>query len=47
MAVTSEDLGNKDIKYLLIKQAVPASVGILFMSENILVDTIFVGQWIG
>lgn len=47
MAVTSEDLGNKDIKYLLIKQAVPASVGILFMSVNILVDTIFVGQWIG
>jgi len=31
----------------LIKQAVPASVGILFMSVNILVDTIFVGQWIG
>lgn len=47
MAVTSEDLGNKDIKSLLIKQAVPASVGILFMSVNILVDTIFVGQWIG
>ena len=47
MAVTSEELGNKDIKSLLIKQAVPASVGILFMSVNILVDTIFVGQWIG
>ena len=47
MAVTSEELGNKDIKSLLIKQAVPASIGILFMSVNILVDTIFVGQWIG
>ncbi|CAM4132375.1 MATE family efflux transporter [Flavobacterium antarcticum] len=47
MAVTSEELGNKSIKSLLIKQAVPASVGILFMSVNILVDTIFVGQWIG
>ena len=47
MAVTSTELGNKDIKSLLIKQAVPASIGILFMSVNILVDTIFVGQWIG
>jgi putative MATE family efflux protein len=47
MAVTSEELGNKEIKSLLIKQAVPASIGILFMSVNILVDTIFVGQWIG
>ena len=47
MAVTSEELGNRDIKSLLIKQAVPASIGILFMSVNILVDTIFVGQWIG
>lgn len=47
MAVTSQELGNSDIKSLLIKQAVPASIGILFMSVNILVDTIFVGQWIG
>ncbi|WP_432672195.1 MATE family efflux transporter [Flavobacterium sp. SM2513] len=47
MTVTSEELGTKDIKSLLIKQAVPASIGILFMSVNILVDTIFVGQWIG
>lgn len=47
MAVTSEELGSRDIKSLLIKQAVPASIGILFMSVNILVDTIFVGQWIG
>jgi putative MATE family efflux protein len=47
MAVTSQELGSRDIKSLLIKQAVPASIGILFMSVNILVDTIFVGQWIG
>jgi len=47
MAVTSEELGSQDIKKLLIKQAVPSSIGILFMSVNILIDTIFVGQWIG
>lgn len=47
MAVTSEELGTQDIKKLLIKQAIPSSVGILFMSVNILVDTIFVGQWVG
>ena len=47
MAVSSEELGKKDIKKLLIQQAVPSSIGILFMSVNILVDTIFVGQWIG
>jgi putative MATE family efflux protein len=47
MAVTSSELGNLSIKRLLIKQSVPASIGILFMSLNIVVDTIFVGQWIG
>ena len=47
MKVTSAELGNLDIKKLLIKQSVPASIGILFMSVNILIDTIFVGQWIG
>ena len=31
----------------MIKQSVPASIGILVMSLNILIDTIFVGQWIG
>jgi putative MATE family efflux protein len=31
----------------LIKQAVPATIGILVMSLNMIVDTIFVGQWIG
>lgn len=45
--VSSKDLGSQPISKLLIKQAVPASIGILVMSLNILVDTIFVGQWIG
>ncbi|SCY28944.1 putative efflux protein, MATE family [Nonlabens sp. Hel1_33_55] len=40
-------LGTESIPSLLIKQAVPASIGILVMSLNILVDTIFVGNWIG
>ncbi len=44
---TSVDLGTESIGKLLIKQAVPASIGILVMSLNILVDTIFVGNWIG
>ena len=45
--VSSQDLGSQPIGKLLIKQAVPASIGILVMSLNILVDTIFVGNWIG
>ena len=45
--VSSQDLGTQSIGKLLIKQAVPASIGILVMSLNILVDTIFVGNWIG
>jgi len=45
--VSSEELGNKPIGQLLIKQAVPASIGVLVMSLNVVVDTIFVGQWIG
>lgn len=45
--VSSQDLGSQPIGKLLIKQAVPASIGILVMSLNILVDTIFVGHWIG
>lgn len=44
---SSLDLGTQPISKLLIKQAVPASIGILVMSLNILVDTIFVGNWIG
>lgn len=45
--VSAQELGTEPISKLLIKQAVPASIGILVMSLNILVDTIFVGQWIG
>ncbi len=41
------DLGTEKISKLLIKQATPASIGILVMSLNILIDTIFVGNWIG
>ena len=43
----TELLGTDSIPKLLIKQALPASIGILVMSLNILIDTIFVGQWIG
>ena len=43
----SASLGEEPISKLLIKQSVPASIGILVMSLNILVDTIFVGNWIG
>lgn len=45
--VSSEQLGAESISSLLIKQAVPASIGILVMSLNVLVDSIFVGNWIG
>ena len=44
---STEALGSQPISKLLIQQAVPASIGILVMSLNILIDTIFVGQWIG
>lgn len=47
MSNKSTALGTDSIGSLLIKQAVPASIGILVMSLNILVDTIFVGNWIG
>lgn len=47
MELSSRELAKKDIKSLLIKQSVPASIGILFMTVNILIDAIFVGRWIG
>lgn len=43
----TQELGTQPIGKLLIKQAVPASIGILVMSLNILIDSIFVGNWIG
>ncbi len=45
--VSSEALGTVSIGKLLVKQAVPASIGILVMSLNVLIDSIFVGNWIG
>lgn len=47
MAQTANELGTEKIGKLLIKQAVPATIGILVMSLNMIVDTIFVGRWIG
>jgi len=47
MTELANTLGTEKISKLLIKQAVPASIGILVMSLNMIVDTIFVGRWIG
>ena len=47
MSKQSEELGSKPIGPLLRKQAIPASIGILVMSLNMIVDTIFVGRYIG
>ncbi len=43
----SQDLGTETISKLLIKQSIPASIGVLVMSLNIFIDTIFIGNWIG
>lgn len=43
----SAALGTESITKLLIRFSIPASIGILVMSLNIVVDTIFVGHWIG
>ena len=43
----SEKLGQAPIGKLLLEQAVPASIGILVMSIYMIVDTIFVGQFVG
>jgi putative MATE family efflux protein len=40
-------LGTESINKLLISQSVPASIGILVMSVYMIVDTIFVGRWVG
>ena len=47
MANQSVKLGTEPISKLLVQQAVPASIGILVMSLNMIVDTIFVGRWLG
>ena len=47
MQQTSQELGTEPIGKLLIQQSVPASVGFLIMSIYSIVDTIYVGRWIG
>lgn len=47
MNKTTNKFGTESITKLLLQQAVPASIGILVMSLNMIVDTIFVGKWIG
>ncbi|MCB9195352.1 MAG: MATE family efflux transporter [Flavobacteriales bacterium] len=42
----SELLGTESIPKLLRKQAIPAAIGFLLMSINMIVDTIFVGKYI-
>jgi len=43
----SSKLGTEKISRLLLQQAVPASIGFMVMSINMVVDTYFVGQYIG
>lgn len=47
MAEKAVQMGTDPIGKLLLRQSLPASIGILVMSLNIVIDTIFVGQWIG
>lgn len=44
---SASEMGIEPIGKLLIKHAVPSSLGILVMSLNILIDTVLVGHWIG
>lgn len=44
---SSKELGTQSIGSLLVKMGVPASIGILVMSVNFIVDTIFVGHFVG
>lgn len=43
----SNAFGVDSIPDLLRKQSIPASIGILVMSLNMIVDTVFVGRWVG
>lgn len=40
-------MGTKSINRLLLEQAVPASIGILILSIYLIVDTIYVGRFVG
>ncbi|WP_296620813.1 MATE family efflux transporter [Marivirga sp.] len=44
---TSNEFGTKPINYLLRKQAIPSAIGILTLSIYGIVDTIFVGNFVG
>lgn len=45
--MNSDKLGTEKIEILLLEQAVPAAVGFLVMSIYMIVDTIFIGHWVG
>lgn len=47
MSERSESLGTEKISKLLAQQAIPAAIGFALMSINMVVDTIFVGKYIG
>jgi putative MATE family efflux protein len=43
----SEELGTESIGRLLLKQSIPAAVGVMVLSIYNLIDTIFVGHYVG
>jgi len=43
----SEKLGTESIGKLLAGQSIPAAIGFMLMSLNMIIDTFFVGQYIG
>lgn len=43
----SSNLGTESISKLIAQQAIPSSIGFLVMSLNMVVDTIFLGKWVG
>ncbi|MGH1336928.1 MAG: MATE family efflux transporter [Aureispira sp.] len=43
----SNELGTEKIGKLIIQQGVPAAIGFMVMSFYMIVDTIFVGRWVG
>tara|TARA_B100000809_G_C15135668_1_gene530469 strand:- start:1615 stop:2952 length:1338 start_codon:yes stop_codon:yes gene_type:complete len=47
MANNKKSFGTESLTKLLKEQSIPASIGILVMSVYGIVDTIFVGRWVG
>ncbi len=47
MQQRSDEMGVKPISTLLMQQAIPASIGILVLSIYGIIDTIFIGRWVG